>query len=220
MATRIERHFRMWQSQRFLRQIINASTILQRWSRMKLSRERYISLRGSMITLQSLWRAWHTQKEFICLKLSACIVQAVFRRHKCIQRYRATRGAIVKIQRKCKRYLAEQKLSLDIARLAYHEKSAIVIQKQYRRFQLLRIEAACMLQSLCRLHRQRSAYMLARGSAFSIQACYRRHVQQKRYLNILHSVHILQAASRVFLARVAATSRLAAREDQVAISKL
>ena len=221
MVTKIQQHIRMRQAQRRLRQEIQASKTLQRWTRMTLSRKLYISLKLSVIALQTHWRTLRAEKQLFCMKLSACIIQAVFRRYMHLQRYRLIRSAVVKLQRTFQGHRVKQRLAAGVASQLLQEKSAICIQKQYRRFQLLRrTEAAFLLQFAYRTHRQHSSYLASRVSASTIQTSYRRHLQQTNYLKILNAVLILQTATRSFLARNAAVLHREVRDYQGAEIKV
>ncbi|XP_067996995.1 abnormal spindle-like microcephaly-associated protein [Melanerpes formicivorus] len=186
----------------------------------KKDRQRYKTLKSSVLTIQSAFRRWRNYK--IQQKIKATLVlQTYFRKWQSSKQAKRNRAALViqswyRMHRDLKQYLTMKQSIIKIqawyrcqlARLVYQELRAktVVIQQYYRAYRLGKIErehylqkraAVIVLQAAFRGMKARKLYRQTKAVRV-LQSLWRMRKEQLRFLKLKKSVATLQSHVRKY----------------------
>ncbi|KAM4738484.1 abnormal spindle-like microcephaly-associated protein isoform 2-T2 [Anableps anableps] len=148
----------------------------------KKQREQYEQLRRAAITLQAAYRGLYVRKEVARWHQAASVIQRAYRAHCDRQQYLALKSAVVLIQR---RYRAAVAAKQQRQRYELMRRAAIGLQAAFRGLQVRKEavrwhQAATVLQSAFRKHRERVKFQALRLAAIIVQRRYRALLLQRR----------------------------------------
>uniref|UniRef100_A0A8C5SV63 Assembly factor for spindle microtubules n=1 Tax=Laticauda laticaudata TaxID=8630 RepID=A0A8C5SV63_LATLA len=228
----IQKAFRRMKARNQRRQ--EAATLLQRNFKMQRARKNYLALKAAAISLQKRYRATVLSKQQhekflnLCraviiiqstirgllvrryvkqMHLAAAAIQATFRMHITYTRYRTMKSACVVIQHHYRTYQTA-KQSRDLYLRQCH--SVLILQAAYRGMKVRHMlkkkhEAAVVLQSNYRKHRQWKSYKNIQWAARLVQARVRANQESKaavqQYCSIKKATICIQKAFRRMKAR-------------------
>lgn len=181
-----------------------AAVVLQRGFRAQVAcreeRVRYHLTRGAIITLQAAVRRLLARRELKRLHKAAITLQSAYRSRKQQQAYKHTREAIILLQRRVRACQKGRKLHRDYNKM---KSAAVVLQSVYRgvvaRRLAVRHRAARSIQSMYRMHVERSVYVKQRSSVIQVQAYFRMYLAKKSHQKLLLAVRTLQSYTRGYL---------------------
>ena len=203
-TTQIQRIWRGYRSNITFILLSLAAIKLQSLVRRKLSVIKYremletsreIASRDAAVAIQKIYRGFAVRDHSFLTNFAATIIQSSFRRHLCLTKYRTLR------------------LSANLAQALYRgrrvrqETNAYLVQLEVERntihaLQRLEMFAATQIQRLWRCFKANTDFMMLLLSAIKIQSLVRgRKERQQAGIRRLKAV-ILQAASRMFLAKL------------------
>ncbi|XP_061184440.1 abnormal spindle-like microcephaly-associated protein homolog [Saccostrea echinata] len=175
-AVTVQAFYRKCQAQQEFQKTKTSIIKLQSFIRRCLVQKEYMKIKQSVCVIQRQFRAYmdmkQTQKEYLILKGAVITIQACFRGYLERHHYRKKRAAIVKLQSGVRKFLCQR----NYARL---RRTVLGIQRQFR-------------QKMCAA-RVRENFFITKGAAITIQAHYRRHIQQRDYNHKRQAVIKLQA---------------------------
>ncbi|XP_061191941.1 abnormal spindle-like microcephaly-associated protein homolog isoform X2 [Saccostrea echinata] len=144
------------------------------------AKKNFMKVKQSVCIIQRRFRAYINKKQAQKKTEAAVVIQACFRGYMVHREYRKERAAIVKIQSGIRKFLARR-------RYAGLKDTVIGIQRQFRR----KLSVA----------RIREKFLITKGAAITIQAHYRRHLQQKNYNQKKRAIIKLQTLLRMKMQR-------------------
>ena len=179
-AITLQSHFRRWKVQQQLAIQHEAATLIQSHVKGYISRQKYSSLKSSIILLQRYWRATllarKERKEYLQLKTAVLLIQSYYRQ---LKRERAA----VMIQANYRaHYYSRQYTCL--------KEAAVFIQSKWRGKMATReavddykkiYRSVVFMQSCIKSVIGRRKYLSVKGSMVLLQAQVRRYLTQKRY---------------------------------------
>ncbi|KAF7651196.1 hypothetical protein LDENG_00114280 [Lucifuga dentata] len=204
-ATKIQSHFRKYVQRTQYKRLHWAVTTLQaRYRAYQKMREEMRALSAKRDAAVVLQAAFHGMKSRQIIKQrhsAARVIQRAYRTY-CEHKQYLTLRSVLNVQQRYRAIVAAK-----AQRRQYQElrRAAIVLQAAYRGQRVrkdvaLRHQAATVIQSEFRKHRERVKFLEMRLSAVIIQRYYRACVLQRQerdsFLSIKHSAVILQAAFR------------------------
>uniref|UniRef100_A0A8C5WY97 Assembly factor for spindle microtubules n=1 Tax=Laticauda laticaudata TaxID=8630 RepID=A0A8C5WY97_LATLA len=223
-----------WRKYRLKKLIEEAAILLQRNFKMQRARKNYLALKAAAISLQKRYRATVLSKQQhekflnLCraviiiqstirgllvrryvkqMHLAAAAIQATFRMHITYTRYRTMKSACVVIQHHYRTYQTA-KQSRDLYLRQCH--SVLILQAAYRGMKVRHMlkkkhEAAVVLQSNYRKHRQWKSYKNIQWAIRLVQARVRANQERKaavqQYCSIKKATICIQKAFRRMKAR-------------------
>ncbi|TKS75147.1 Abnormal spindle-like microcephaly-associated protein -like protein [Collichthys lucidus] len=164
--------------------------------------QKYHKLRRAAVLLQAAYRGQQVRKEVANCHRAATVIQSAFRRHREEVKFQAIRLSAIIIQRHYRSCILQRQ---DRANFIEMRRSAIVLQAAYRgqrvRKEVARWhQAATVIQSAFRRHREEVKFQAIRLSAIIIQRHYRSCILQRQdranFIEMRRSAIVLQAAYR------------------------
>ncbi|XP_039984244.1 abnormal spindle-like microcephaly-associated protein isoform X2 [Xiphias gladius] len=237
--------FRGMKSRRIVKQSHQAASVLQRAYRAHCEHKQYLALKSSVLTIQQRYRATvaakeqlqkyqkmrraavvlqaayrgrQVRKEVAGWHHAATVIQSVFRKHREEVKFQAMRLSAIVIQRSYRALVLQRQDRQNFLKMRH---CAVVLQAAYRGRQVRKEvagwhQAAIVIQSVFRKHREEVKFQAMRLSAIVIQRSYRGLVLQRqerqKFLKVKQSTIILQAAFRGWCVR-----REISRQNQTAI---
>ncbi|XP_061635623.1 abnormal spindle-like microcephaly-associated protein [Phyllopteryx taeniolatus] len=205
-AVKIQSNLRRYLQRNYYKRLKWASSFMQ--ARYKANKERRqdslaLSVKThAAIVLQAAFRGMISRKLVKQKHHVAIIIQRAFRAHYEHKRFIALKSSVLAIQR---RYRANVAAKAQMQHYQNIHKSAVIIQAAYRGLRVRKDvacwhQAATLIQSTFRKHREEVKFQEISLSAIIIQRYYRAYVLQKQYkryyLKVRFSATILQAAFR------------------------
>ncbi|NXD38861.1 ASPM protein, partial [Copsychus sechellarum] len=198
-AFTIQSAFRRWRRYK-IQQKIKAALVIQsyfrKWQSSKLAKRRRAAL-----VIQSWYRMHRDLKQYLHVKQNVIKIQAWYRCQLARRVYQEHRAKIMIIQQ----YYRAYKLG-KAERKSYLQKRAavIVLQAAFRgmraREQYRQAKAACVIQSLWRMKREKQRFLQLKKSVTTLQSHVRKYQQVKRYKEIKNAASIIQTRYRAHVA--------------------
>ncbi|XP_074076994.1 abnormal spindle-like microcephaly-associated protein [Macrotis lagotis] len=188
-----------------MKQLFNATVIIQKYWRRYLAWRRMLMLRKaklekiqnkSAVVIQAFWRRYSIRKWFLKLKHCAIILQARIRMLVAVAAFKQHRWAAITIQRHWRACLRRRE---DQQKYKMLRSSSLVIQSAFRRWKRCKLEQQTKsILVLQRAFRKWKARKLAKveKAAVIIQSWYRMQKEKKRYTCIRLSVIVIQSRFR------------------------
>ena len=227
-ATVIQAVYRAYtERKRYLLTVQSAKVIRYYWRatlEARKCRSNYLSLRESIIVLQSHFRRRRVQGDIRLWQKSATMIQKTFRGYQQKKRYWRLKQCVALIQCHWRATVLSRQ-----CRSAYVEKkrAAITLQSHFRRWQVVKTissmhSSATVIQAIVRGFVHRSRYIRLRNKTLYIQKRWRSLLEAKRertkYLCFRQSTVIFQAnARRWLLQRNMSNQRTAAIKIQASV---
>ncbi|XP_058664584.1 abnormal spindle-like microcephaly-associated protein [Ammospiza caudacuta] len=198
-ALTIQSAFRRWRKYK-IQQKIKAALVIQsyfrKWQSSKLAKRRRAAL-----VIQSWYRMHRDLKQYLHVKQNVIKIQAWYRCQLARRVYQERRAKIVTIQQ----YYRAYKLGKG-ARGSYLQKRAavIVLQAAFRGMKARELyrqaKAACVIQSLWRMKREKQRFLQLKKSVTTLQSHVRKYQQVKRYKEIKNAASVIQTRYRAHVA--------------------
>ncbi|KAM7014235.1 abnormal spindle-like microcephaly-associated protein [Passerculus sandwichensis] len=198
-ALTIQSAFRRWRKYK-IQQKIKAALVIQsyfrKWQSSKLAKRRRAAL-----VIQSWYRMHRDLKQYLHVKQNVIKIQAWYRCQLARRVYQERRAKIVTIQQ----YYRAYKLGKG-ERGSYLQKRAavIVLQAAFRGMKARELyrqaKAACVIQSLWRMKREKQRFLQLKKSVTTLQSHVRKYQQVKRYKEIKNAASVIQTRYRAHVA--------------------
>ncbi|XP_060934824.1 abnormal spindle-like microcephaly-associated protein [Limanda limanda] len=205
-ATVIQANFRRQQQQSAFRRQRWAACVLQQRFRAQRQKDldvkHYHEVREAAIVLQAAYRGMKSRRNIKQRHCAASVIQRAYRSHCEHRRYLTLKSSVLAVQR---RYRATVAAKDQMRSYQNIRRAAIILQAAYRGQQVRQEvarwhQAATLIQSVFRKHREEVKFQAMRLSAIIIQRHYRSLVLQRRdaqhFLQVRRSAVVLQAAFR------------------------
>ncbi|KAM3620124.1 uncharacterized protein V6R79_018615 [Siganus canaliculatus] len=205
-AVTIQAYVRMNQQRSCYMRLRWAAGVLQVRYRAnkKMSEDRRVlsAKRRAAVVLQAAFRGMKSRRAIAQRQQAAAVIQRAYRACRERKYYLTLRASALAIQR---RYRANVATKEQTERYQRMRRAAVVLQAACRRQQVRKQvahqhQAATLIQSVFRKHREQVKFQAMRLSAIFIQRYYRSWVLQRRqreqFLRARHSAVVLQAAFR------------------------
>ncbi|XP_069581276.1 abnormal spindle-like microcephaly-associated protein [Brachyistius frenatus] len=205
-ATVIQANFKRFKQQSAFRRQRWAACVLQQRFRAQRRRnlevKHYEKVLQAAIVLQAAYRGMKSRQTIKRRHQAAGVIQRAYRAHCEHLQYLKMKLSVLTIQR---RYRASAAAKKQMQQYQKIRRAAVILQVSFRGQQVRKEvarwhQAATVIQSAFRKHREEVKYQAMLLSAIIIQRHYRARVLQKRdrenFLTMRHSVVVLQAAFR------------------------
>ncbi|XP_046339131.2 abnormal spindle-like microcephaly-associated protein homolog isoform X2 [Haliotis rufescens] len=225
----LQRHARGYlQRKAFLSDVAHrtsAAVRVQSWWRMLVSRQRFVSLRQSVVVIQAWVRGWHQRKDLMRQRKAALVIQSFYRATRATReartRYQVMIGAAMAIQSGWRSYVIKKQFSIMrrsavkiqskvrmvLAMKRYHnlKHACVLLQRRYRankmgqcvKQEFVQTKSAVVtLQAAFRGQRCRKQYQKTKMAAVKIQSHVRMVRAMKKYHNIRNACVLLQRLYR------------------------
>ncbi|XP_035032890.2 abnormal spindle-like microcephaly-associated protein [Hippoglossus stenolepis] len=205
-ATVIQANFRRHKQQSAFRRQRWAACVLQQRFRAQRQKDldvkHYHEVREAAILLQAAYRGMKLRRNIKQRHCSASVIQRAYRAHCEHRKYLTLKSSVLAVQR---RYRATVAAKDQMHSYQNMQRAAIILQAAYRGQQVRQEvagwhQAAALIQSVFRKHREEVKFQAMRLSAIIIQRHYRSRVLQRRdterFLRVRRSAVVLQAAFR------------------------
>ncbi|ELK24909.1 Abnormal spindle-like microcephaly-associated protein like protein [Myotis davidii] len=225
----------------YRRHLWAAATIQRHWRacvRRKQDQQSYRALRASCLVIQSAFREWRARKR-AREDQAATALQAWYRAHREVRRYRHVRACVVLIQARFRgfrarklyqrkkasvltiqqRWRAHLQGKAERARFLQARAAALRLQAALRaaraRDQCIQTRAACVLQAYWRMRRERARFLSLRQTVIRLQALVRKHQQLQKYRKMKNAALVIQVHFRAYVA--ARRARASYQETRAAV---
>ncbi|XP_069376833.1 abnormal spindle-like microcephaly-associated protein [Paralichthys olivaceus] len=205
-AVTIQSHFRQYQQRSRYRRLRWAASVLQAHHRAnKEMRQEMLNLcakRKAALLLQAAFRGMKCRRVIKQSHRAAGVIQRAYRAHCEHRKYLTLKCSVLAVQR---RYRATAAAKKQMQKYQKMQRAAVILQAAYRGQQVRQEvarwhQAATVIQSVFRKHREEVKFQAMRLSAIIIQRHYRSRVLQRkereRFLQVRRSAVVLQAAFR------------------------
>ncbi|XP_028299451.1 abnormal spindle-like microcephaly-associated protein isoform X2 [Gouania willdenowi] len=205
-ATVLQRAFRTHcEHKQFLQLKANVLTLQRRYRAnvaAKKQRKEYETIQEAAVVLQAAYRGQRVREQVSHWHRAATIIQSAFRKYREEVKYKATRWAVIAVQRRYRANVAAKKQRKEYETI---QKATVVIQAAYRgmksrRCLAQRRQAATVLQRAFRTHCKHKQFLQLKANVLTLQRRYRANVaakkQRKEYETIQEAAVVLQAAYR------------------------
>uniref|UniRef100_A0A3B4V032 Assembly factor for spindle microtubules n=1 Tax=Seriola dumerili TaxID=41447 RepID=A0A3B4V032_SERDU len=205
-ATVIQANFKRHKQQSAFKRQRWAACVLQqrfraqRWRNLQM--KHYHKCRKAAIVLQAAYRGMKSRQTIKQSHYAASVIQRAYKAHCERRQYLTLKSSVLAIQRRYRATVAAKEQMQKHQRL---RRAAVVLQAAYRGQQVRkevarRHQAATVIQSVFRKHREEVKFQAMRLSAIIIQRYYRSCVlqrkQREKFLKMRRSAIVLQAALR------------------------
>ncbi|KAG7220014.1 hypothetical protein INR49_000662 [Caranx melampygus] len=205
-AVTIQSHFRKYQQRSYYKRLCWAAKVVQ--ARYRANREMRVRMhalsakRNAAIVLQAAFRGMKCRQIIKQRYQAASVIQRAYKARCERRQYLTLKSCTLNIQR---RYRANVAAKEQMQKYQTMRSAAVVLQAAYRgrqaRKEVVRQhQAATVIQSVFRKHREEVKFQAMRLSTIIIQRYYRAHLLQRsdreNFLKVRHSVIVLQAAVR------------------------
>ncbi|XP_022624787.1 abnormal spindle-like microcephaly-associated protein [Seriola dumerili] len=205
-ATVIQANFKRHKQQSAFKRQHWAACVLQqrfraqRWRNLQM--KHFQNRRKAAIVLQAAYRGMKSRGNIRQSHHAASVIQRAYKAHCERKQYLTLKSSVLTIQRRYRATVAAKEQMQKHQRL---RRAAVVLQAAYRGQQVRkevarRHQAATMIQSVFKKHREEVKFQAMRLSAIIIQRYYRAHVLQRldreKFLKMRRSAIVLQAALR------------------------
>ncbi|CAJ1061171.1 abnormal spindle-like microcephaly-associated protein [Xyrichtys novacula] len=205
-ATIIQSHFRMHQQRNSYRRLHWAANVLQvRYRANKTMRAEMDALKAkkhAAVVLQAAFRGMKSRRVIKQKHQAAALIQRAYRAHREHEQYQTLKSSILTIQRRYRATLAAREQTQKYQNM---RRAAVVLQAAFRGQRVrkevaLRHQAATVIQSVFRRHKEEVKFKAMRLSAIIIQRFYRSCIKtrkdREKFLSLKKSTITLQAAAR------------------------
>uniref|UniRef100_UPI0037E7984D abnormal spindle-like microcephaly-associated protein n=1 Tax=Semicossyphus pulcher TaxID=241346 RepID=UPI0037E7984D len=205
-AVTIQSHFRKYRLRNYYRRLQWAANVVQARHRantkMRAEMQTLSAKRNAAIVLQAAFRGMKSRRLIEQKHQAASVIQRAYRAHCEHKHYLTLKSSVLTIQR---RYRANVAAKEQVRQYQNMRRTAIVLQAAFRGQQVREEvtrwhQAATVIQSVFRKHREEVKFQAMRLSAIIIQRYYRSCVIQRKernnFLKMKHSAIVLQAAFR------------------------
>uniref|UniRef100_A0A3Q3F740 Abnormal spindle-like microcephaly-associated protein homolog n=1 Tax=Labrus bergylta TaxID=56723 RepID=A0A3Q3F740_9LABR len=189
----------------FRRQLWAACVLQQRFraqTERKTEMKHYQEVRRAVVVLQAAYHGMKSRQIIKQKHQAAGAIQRAYRAHCEHKQYLTLKSSVLTIQRRYRATVAAKEQTLNYQNM---RRSAVVLQAAFRGQQVRREvthwhQAATVIQSVFRKHREEVKYKAMLLSAIIIQRYYRACILQRnerqQFLKMKHSAIVLQAAFR------------------------
>ncbi|XP_039668150.1 abnormal spindle-like microcephaly-associated protein isoform X2 [Perca fluviatilis] len=205
-AVTIQSHFRKYQQRTYYTDLHRAASVLQaRYRGNKKMREEMQTLRAmrnAAVVLQAAFRGMKSREIIKQRHQAASVIQRGYRTFCEHKQYLTLKSSVITIQRRYRATVAAKEQMQIYQKM---RSAAVVLQAAYRGQQLRKEvarwhQAATVIQSAFRKHREEVKFQAMRLSTIIMQRYYRACILQRcdreNFLKIKHSAIVLQAAFR------------------------
>ncbi|XP_035509967.1 abnormal spindle-like microcephaly-associated protein [Morone saxatilis] len=205
-AVTIQSQFRKYQQRTYYKKLHWAANVLKvRYRANKKMREEMQALsakRNAAVVLQAAFRGMKSRRIIKQRQQAASVIQRAYGAHCECKQYLTLKSSVLTIQR---RYRATLAAKAQMKQYQCTRRAAVLLQAAYRGQQVRkeiahRHQAATVIQSVFRKHREVVKFQAMRLSAIIIQRYYRSCILQRqvreKFIKIKQSTIILQAAYR------------------------
>ncbi|XP_028442407.1 abnormal spindle-like microcephaly-associated protein [Perca flavescens] len=205
-AVTIQSHFRKYQQRTYYTNLHRAASVLQARYRgnkkMRAEMQALRAMRNAAVVLQAAFRGMKSREILKQRHQAASVIQRGYRTLCEHKQYLTLKSSVITIQR---RYRATVAAKEQIQKYQKMRSAAVVLQAAYRGQQLRKEvarwhQAATVIQSAFRKHREEVKFQAMRLSAIIIQryyrACILQRLDREKFLKMKHSAIVLQAAFR------------------------
>ncbi|XP_061884510.1 abnormal spindle-like microcephaly-associated protein [Entelurus aequoreus] len=210
-ATVLQANFKRHRQQMTLRKQRWAVSVLQqRFRALKQKNvevKHYQEVKKAVISLQAAFRGMKLRQSIRQMHQAATTIQKAFRAHCEYKKYLALKTSVLCIQR---RYRATVAAKAQMQNYQNKKKAVVIIQAVYRGMRVRNCvaqwhQAAIVIQSAFRRHREEIKFQAMRLSAVIVQRYFRAYILQKQdrrhYFKVRSSAIVLQAAFRGYSVR-------------------
>ncbi|XP_061831528.2 abnormal spindle-like microcephaly-associated protein [Nerophis lumbriciformis] len=210
-ATVLQANFKRHKQQMtFRKQLWAVSVLQQRFRALKQKNvevKHYQEVKKAVISLQAAFRGMKLRQYIRRMHQAATTIQKAFRAHCEHKKYLALKTSVLAIQRRYRATVAAK------AQMQYYQnkkKAVVIIQAAYRGMRVRNCvarwhQAAIVIQSAFRRHREEIKFQAMRLSAVIVQRYFRAYILQKQdrrhYIKVKYSAIVLQAAFRGYSVR-------------------
>uniref|UniRef100_A0A8P4K3C9 Assembly factor for spindle microtubules n=1 Tax=Dicentrarchus labrax TaxID=13489 RepID=A0A8P4K3C9_DICLA len=205
-AVTIQSQFRKYQQRTYYKKLHSAASVLQaRYRANKKMREEMQALsakRNAAVVLQAAFRGMKSRQIIKQRHQAASVIQRAYGAHYERKQYLTLKSSVLTIQRRYRAIVAAKAQMKQYQRM---RTAAVLLQAAYRGQQVRkeiahRHQAATIIQSVFRKHREVVKFQAMRLSAIIIQRHYRSCILQRqvreKFIKIQQATIILQAAYR------------------------
>ncbi|XP_029133780.2 abnormal spindle-like microcephaly-associated protein [Labrus bergylta] len=202
----IQSYFRKYQQRSYYRRLSWAANVLQARFRankkMRTEMQVLSAKRSAAVVLQAAFRGMKSRQIITQRHQAAGVIQRAYRAHCEHKQYLTLKSSVLTIQRRYRATVAAKEQTLNYQNM---RRSAVVLQAAFRGQQVRREvthwhQAATVIQSVFRKHKEEVKYKAMLLSAVIIQRYYRACILQRnerqQFLKMKHSAIVLQAAFR------------------------
>ncbi|XP_061739795.1 abnormal spindle-like microcephaly-associated protein isoform X2 [Nerophis ophidion] len=210
-ATVLQANFKRHKQQMTFRKQCWAVSVLQQrfraFKQKNVEVKHYQELKKAVISLQAAFRGMKLRQSIRQMHQAATTIQNAFRAHCEHKKYLALKSSVLAMQQ---RYRATVAAKAQMQNYQNKKKAVGIIQAAYKGMQVRNCvarwhEAAIVIQSAFRRHREETKFQAMRLSAIIIQRYFRAYILQKQdrrhYFKVRSSTIVLQAAFRGHCAR-------------------
>uniref|UniRef100_A0A803VM67 Assembly factor for spindle microtubules n=1 Tax=Ficedula albicollis TaxID=59894 RepID=A0A803VM67_FICAL len=173
----IQNYFRKWQSSKLAKRR-RAALVIQCWYRMHRDLKNYLHVKQNVIKIQAWYRCQLARRVYQEHRAKIMIIQQYYRAYK-----------LGKAERKS--YL-QKRAAVIVLQAAFRGTKA---REQYRQ-----TKAACVIQSLWRMKREKQRFLQLKKSVTTLQSHVRKYQQVKRYKEIKSAASTIQTRYRAHVA--------------------
>ncbi|XP_042887717.1 abnormal spindle-like microcephaly-associated protein homolog isoform X1 [Penaeus japonicus] len=164
----------------------------------------YLKQSQAALSIQNAWKTYTQRQAFLKARKATVIIQAAFRGWKCRRQFLETKKVITHIQREYRRKLIVRRLAQEY-KLKYE--AIVSVQRWWRNIlknreqerQLKELQAASTIINFFKMCIQRRSFVEKRKSVILLQSHVRRIQCQKKYINSLKSIMLIQTKWRATL---------------------
>ena len=155
--------YKTWRQRRLCQELLQKVVIIQSCMRRAIMRSKHTKYREAIVNLQSKWRKYLIQKEYLDKKRVLAIIQSLYRRNQAMQYRKVYIHAVTRVQRAWRAYVSA-------CRAKKSSTASTAIQSLYRRNQAMQYRKV-YIHAVTRVQRAWRAYVSAcRGKDSYVRA--------------------------------------------------